>query len=184
MTVKTGKFRVEILATNGDKIIRLLWCEHIKDKGIYASVFDNPWNLHFSYPKDGKVHVKQEIKDESKYFNNEGYLFQTLKGPPLNNFKGSFIFMQGGIAITNETFKNSNEYKLKKLDRVILLDVRRFLKGEADLHYSFDLVEPQNYNEVTKNITNIKNFVGQYYTCEHHCYFELTPWVIIHLSYR
>lgn len=183
--------RLQILSTNGKKIIRLVWFENLNGKGLYSSVFIIGINHHFSYHLDGNVHskidpsFKNRVTDGQHLYDEKGYA-PLGKGPPLNNFIGLHTFISGTIDLDDKCFAFYLPYKLKKADKIILLDNRQVNSGQKSLHYYFDLIEPNNYKIIEERIRQMQKFLcrDNTFICEHHCYFEQTPWLIVHIGYK
>ena len=175
--------RVEIVATDGSKFCRLAWIENLKGKGIYGG-FSIIADLHFSYHLDGKVHTKV-TKNLLPSHNEKGYAPCGLNGPPLDDFKGYYTLMQGGFTLEDDYFSKKS-YEFKKIDRLILLDSRSISKKPKAVWLYFDLIEINNYDVLNKRMQEMQIFIGSdgKSICEHHCYFEQSPWLVVHIAYE
>lgn len=176
--------RVEIAATDGTKICRLAWLVNIKGKGIYSG-FSITADLHFSYHLDGKVHTKA-TKIRLPSHNEKGYASCGLNGPPLDDFKGYYTLMQGGLTLDGDYFNKKISYEFKKIDRLILLDSRSISSKPKIVHLYFDLLEANNYEVLNNRMREMQSFSGSdgKSICEHHCYFEQSPWLVVHIAYQ
>jgi hypothetical protein len=182
-----AKISVEIIATNGRRVVRVVWFRNVRGKGIYGSFYNSPDNLHFSYHSDGTVHTKIDPKKGIDGFHNQrGYASCGLQGPPLNDFKGHYTFMQGGISLDDGVFNRLKPYSLKKADRLILIDSRSIISQQRTCWFYFDLIHPNNYDLIIKRMRDMQHFIcsDKRSICEHHCFFEQHPWLIIHVAYR
>lgn len=184
-----SKKRIEILATNGKKIVRLFWFQNIRGRGIYASIIDSPGNLHFSYHLDGTAHTKidpkfTKIKGQTSW-NEKGYAPMGINGPPLDNFKGHFPFMQGGLSLNEIFFDKFRSYTLKRVDKAIFLDNRSIGKKEKSFGYFFELIEADNYKLLYERIDSYHKFItaDKKQVCEHHLFLDQNPWLVIHIYY-
>jgi len=101
--------RVEIVATDGEEIRRLLWIEQSKDGSFYWGLVIPKSDVHSSYHTSGKFHFSIYHKSSQRQ--------------KLSNFKG--IANLAGLAVIKNLKKITYKpFKPKKLDGVVYVDFR------------------------------------------------------------
>lgn len=185
-----SRIRLEIIATNGKKMVTSAWCVSRRGKGIQGGICHSEVGLHFSYHEDGTVHTKIEDPEVrhlilSGSWNEGGYAPRGLKGPPLSEFKGAYGFVTAGVTLDSKYFEDTEPYNMRRADRLILVDSRSVTSEQKMILYYFELVEPSNYTLLGKRLRKMQEFIcadGQS-VCEHHCFLEQRPWLLVHLAY-
>lgn len=117
--METEKKRVEVVATDGEEIRRLLWIEQSKEGSFYWGLVIPKSDLHSSYHSSGALHF-------SKYH-------EPLERQKLSNFKG--INNLSTLAVAKKVKKITYKpFKPKKLDGVVYIDFRAMKKNTVNIH--------------------------------------------------
>jgi hypothetical protein len=117
--METERKRVEVVATDGEEIRRLLWIEQSKDGSFYWGLVIPENNLHSSYHASGTFR-----------FSNYHELSQRQKLP---NFKG--ISNLSTVAVAKDVKKITYKpFKPKKLDGVVYIDFRAMKRNTVNIH--------------------------------------------------
>jgi hypothetical protein len=97
--------------------------------------------MHRSYHADGNVHYRAEetpgVHGGGDFFNGNGYSKEVIEATPLNSFKGSFDFFNGGLRLDKEVLENGVPYKFRKVDNILLIDTRNIEGKQKHLTFSF-----------------------------------------------
>jgi hypothetical protein len=147
---------LEVIATNGEVQKRIIWIA-IRENGIYCDVAFKGLDRHFSLHKSGWFYTTYEGKTEKHY-----------QLEPLDKFKrkhqlASFTFSQDITKLTTP------DYKMKKLNSVILVDVRAYT-SKPFVVCNIDVVEPKRFDL----LEGIEKFAN-----EIHIYTQYIPWIVI-----
>jgi hypothetical protein len=117
--MKIKRKRIEVVATDGEEIRRLLWIEQSSDGSFYWGLVIPKMDLHSSYHASGKFRF-------SNYH-------EPLKEQKLSDFKGirNLSTIAVGKDVKRITYK---PFKQKKLDGVIYIDFRSMKKDTVNIH--------------------------------------------------
>ncbi|MHA1832447.1 MAG: hypothetical protein ACTSV7_00530 [Candidatus Baldrarchaeia archaeon] len=117
--METERKRVEVVATDGEEIRRLLWIEQLKDGSFYWGLVVPKSDVHSSYHASGTFRF-------SKYH-------EPLERQKLSNFKG--ISNLSTVAVAKDVKKIAYKpFKPKKLDGVVYIDFRAMKKNTVNIH--------------------------------------------------
>lgn len=152
---------VELIATDGSTQKRMLWA-HSTPNGVYCGYCVDGLDTHVTYHADGNV------------FNNfGGKTTKAYTGKSFTEFTGHTQLTCFGF--TNDMARLHNPlYKLKKLDAIVSVDLRKYKKGVGCMLF---IVEP--------NFTALASLVKQFGTgnqphiTEFYSFMECTPWIVI-----
>lgn len=101
--------RVEVLATDGEEIRRLMWIEQAKDGSFYWGLVIPRSDVHSSYHPSGEFHFSLYHKPSQRQ--------------KLANFKG--ITNLAGLAVIKNLKKITHKpFEPRKLDGVVYIDFR------------------------------------------------------------
>lgn len=101
--------RVEVLATDGEEIRRLMWIEQAKDGSFYWGLVIPRSDVHSSYHPSGEFHFSLYHKPSQRQ--------------KLANFKG--ITKLAGLAVIKNLKKITHKpFEPRKLDGVVYIDFR------------------------------------------------------------
>lgn len=114
---------------------------------------------HISYHVDGSV-----------WNTVNGVVQKVAQFQPLTSFKGSHQL--SAMAFSTHLSENLEvpQYKMRKLDSAVYIDVRLFLKRSADVGVNVSLLEPGKYSLLEK----VETFAR-----EIHLYPCLNPWLVV-----
>jgi hypothetical protein len=180
--------RLELVATDGVRAVRLIWLR-IKSDLILGSIHHPSIAMHTSYHRDGTVHLKadgpmERVRDADKIFKEKGYSRDVHSGPPLDSFTGYFSFLAGGFRLDPDCFEGPVEYKFKKTDRLLVVDSQTISGEQRWVNFYLDLVEVGSYQILNARTAEYQRiFTDDGRICEHHCYLEFEPWVLVSLAY-
>lgn len=184
----TAKKRLVLVATDGNRAIRLVWLR-VKSDGIYGSFFHSSIHMHKSYHRDGTVHMKyegpmQNVGNVEEVFKETGYSRDGAKGPPLDSFTGYFPFLQGISRLDADCFERLMPYDFRTGDCPLIVDSRSIQGEQLSVNYHLDLIEVGSYEILSKRMAEYQHiFTNAGMICEHHCYLEFEPWVLVNLAY-
>ena len=87
--------RLDLVATDGRRAVRLVKLSISGDSGIYGLFLHRSVKMHRSYHRNGTVHLKadgpmERVKGAEKIFKESGYSHDANSGPPLDSFTGHF----------------------------------------------------------------------------------------------
>jgi hypothetical protein len=135
--LETDRKRIEIIATDGKEMRRLLWIEQSKDKSFYWGLVIPESDLHSSYHASGRFR-----------FSNYHELLERQK---LSDFKGISNLVTVAFAkdVKKITYK---PFELKKLDGVVYVDFRAMKKDTVNIHLS--LIE-QSHPELLQGLLSM-----------------------------
>lgn len=186
---KKSERRLVFAATDGDRTIRLIWLRSITGGKVIGSFFHDRVKMHRSYNPDGSVHLKaerpmQNVKDADRIFKETGYSRDVVCGPPLSSFTGYFPFLQGTSRLDADCFEQRMPYDFNKGDHPLILDSRSIQGEQRLVDYCFDLVQVGASEILIRRIEEYQRiFTNAGRSCEHHCYLEFEPWVLVSLAY-
>jgi len=124
------------------------------------------------------------VRDADKIFKDSGYSRDVVSGPPLASFTGYLSFLQGGFRLDSDCFESLLPYEFQAVDRLLILDSRAVRGEQRHLNFYLDLVEVGSYAVLTSQISEKQRiFTTAGTICEHHCYLEFEPWVLVSLAY-
>lgn len=181
--------RLELVATDGARAVRLIWFRIGSDGGIYGSFFPMSVAMHRSYHWDGTDHWKadgpmQNVRDVEKIFKESGYSRDVDSGPPLGSFSGHFSFLQGVFRLDPDCFEGRVAYDFRAVDRLLIVDSRTIQGEQRFVNFYLDLVEVGSYQILSARMAeHQRTFTNAGMICEHHCYLEFEPWVLVSLAY-
>jgi len=181
--------RLEIVGTDGTRAIRLIWLRIGRDGGIYGSFFHPSMTLHRSYHRDGIVHWRYDRRlgnagAADEFFKESGYSRDVDSGPPLGSFTGHFLFLQGGFRLDPDCFEDRKPYRFKAVDHLLIVDSRVIQGDQRHMNFYIDLVEANSFQRLGERMAEFQRiFTSAARICEHHCYLELEPWVLVSLAY-
>ena len=179
---------LELVATDGVRAVRLIWLR-IKSDRILGSIHRPSIAMHRSYHRDGTVHLKadgpmERVRDADKIFKEKGYSRDVHSGPPLDSFTGYFSFLAGGFRLDPDCFKGLRAYTFRAVDRLLILDSRTIQGEQRWVNFYLDLVEVGSYQIRIERMAEYQRiFTDDGRICEHHCYLEFEPWVLVSLAY-
>ncbi|MGH7430104.1 MAG: hypothetical protein ACREJ4_17355 [Candidatus Methylomirabilaceae bacterium] len=180
---------LDLVATDGRRAVRLVKLSISGDSGIYGLLLHRSVKMHRSYHRDGTVHLKADgpmegVKGAAKIFKGSGYSHDVQSGPPLDSFTGHFSFLQGIFRIDPDCFEGRVEYKFKKTDRLLIVDSRTISGKQRFVNFYLDLVEAGSYQTLSSQMADYQGtFTNADMICEHHCYLEFVPWILVTLAY-
>jgi len=180
---------LEIVATDGARAVRLIWFRIGSNGGIYGSFFHPSIAIHRSYHTDGTIHWKTDsplvnVRDSEKMFKESGYSRDVDSGPPLSTFAGYFSFLQGIFRLDPDCFETLLPYDYNEADRLIILDARAIRGEQRHVNIYLDLIEAGSYVLLTSQMAEKQRiFTNAGMICEHHCYLEFEPWVLVSIAY-
>lgn len=119
--METDKKHVEVVATDGDELWRVLWIKQSRDGSIYLgpAISFPEIDLHSSYHTSGAFHFSRH---------QEGFKFQKL-----SDFKGIHTIITH--AIPKDIKKRPYEpFKSKKLDGLVYIDFRAMKNNTVNIH--------------------------------------------------
>jgi hypothetical protein len=179
--------RLELIVTDGKCTIRSFWLEQRK-AGIYCSFISPGLSMHRSYHADGNVHYRVEgaprISGGDDFFNPTGYSKEVIKATPLNAFKGSFDFFNGGLRLNKEVLEKGVPYRFKKVDNLLLIDTRNIEGKQKHLNFEVSLVEENFFSALESLIIERgKLHRGAKQSGEYHLFTTFRPWVLIFLMF-
>jgi hypothetical protein len=180
---------LELVATNGSQIVRLVWFRIGSEGGIYGSVFHPSVKLHRSYHRDGRIHWKadgpmENVGEADKIFKDSGYSHDVVSGAPLDSFTGHFSFLQGIFRLDPDCFDRRVPYEFGAVDRLLIVDSRAIKGEQRFVNFYLDLVEIGSYQILGARMAEHQRiFANAEMICEHHCYLEFEPWVLVSLAY-
>jgi len=183
-----SKRRLVLVATDGDRAIRLTWLR-VKSHIVTGSFFHHSILMHRSYHRDGTVHLKaegpmQNVKDAERIFKESGYSRDVVCGPPLSSFTGYFPFLEGSSRLDADCFEQRVRYDFRKGDHPLIVDSRAIRGAQRFVNYYFDLVQVGSYRILNARMAEYQRiFTNAGMICEHHCYLEFEPWVLVSLAY-
>ena len=184
-----AKKRLDLVATDGRRAVRLVKLSISGDSGIYGLLLHRSVKMHRSYHRDGTVHLKadgpmERVEGADKIFKGSGYSRDVQSGPPLDSFTGHFSFLQGVFRLDPDCFEGRVEYKFKKTDRLLVVDSRTISGEQRFVDFYLDLVEAGSYRTLSSQMAKYQRiFADAGRICEHHCYLEFKPWVLVSLAY-
>ena len=118
------------------KVVGFIFAED-KTQVVFNPSIENSRNGHWTWHKDGKIHLK---------YNNQ--VIFSKDSIPLNKFKGKRQFLFSGF--TKDADINI-DYKLVENASIFLIDLRQFTKG---LGLSIHVCDYFNVNKTTKVFEN------------------------------
>jgi hypothetical protein len=126
----------------------------------------------------------ERVRDAEKIFKEKGYSRDVHSGPALDFFTGYFSFLAGGFRLDPDCFEGRVEYKFKKTDRLLVVDSRTINGEQRFVDFYLDLVEVGSYRTLSGRMAEYQRiFADAGRICEHHCYLEFKPWVLVSLAY-
>ena len=185
-----AKKRLDLVATDGRRAVRLVKLSIGGGSGIYGLFLHRSVKMHRSYHRDGTVHLKadgpmERVKGTDKILKGSGYSRDVQSGPPLDCFTGHFSFLQGVFRLDPDCFEGRVEYKFKKTDRLLVVDSRSISGEQRFVNFYLDLVEAGSYRTLSGQMAEYQGtFTNADMICEHHCYLEFQPWVLVSLAYQ
>jgi hypothetical protein len=179
--------RLELVVTDGKRTIRSFWLEQRK-AGIYGSFISPRLSIHRSYHVDGNVHYRVEgaprILGGDDFFNPNGYSKERVKVIPLNTFKGSFNFFNAGLRLDKEVLEEGVPYRFKKIDSLLLIDMRNIEGKQKHLNLLVSLIEANSLRTLKSLIDRQEKLCrGAKQTGEYHLLTRFRPWVFIFLMF-
>ena len=180
---------LELIATDGVQTARLIWFRIGSDGGIYGSFFHKNIAIHRSYHSDGVVHWKadkpmEKVINVEEVFKESGYSGEVDCAPPLGSFKGYFNFLQGGFRLDVDLFQQGVSYEFGSVDRLLIIDSRTIKGEQRHLNFYLDLIESGSYEILNERMEGYqKTLTNAGMICEHHCYLEFEPWLLVSLAY-
>jgi len=179
--------RLELVVTDGKRTIRSFWLEQ-RRAGIYCSFISPGLSMHRSYHADGNVHCRVEgaprIHGRDVFLNRKGYSKEVIKATPLNSFKGSFDFFNGGLRLDKEVLEKGVSYKFKKVDNILLIDTRNIEGRQKHLNLLVSLVEGNSFStlesliDAREKLCHVAKQTGEY-----HLFTTFRPWVFMFLMF-
>jgi hypothetical protein len=181
--------KLELVVTDGARVVRLIWLQITNGRIICGSFFHPRIAMHRSYHADGSITWKADrgmmnVGDADKIFKDSGYSRDVVSGPPLACFTGHLTFLQGGFRLDSDCFESLLPYKFRAVDRLLILDSRAVRGEQRHLNFYLDLAEVGSYAVLTSRMADMQRiFTNAGKVCEHHCYLEFEPWVLMSLAY-
>ena len=148
--------RIQVIATNGKAQKQIVWLT-VRKNGIYCDIANPGLDRHFSIHSSGWSYASYEGKSERLY-----------KLEPFDKFKGRHQLATFSF-VPDISKLETAEYTMKKLDAVIFVDTRIYMKKQYIL-CNIDLIEPKNYDM----LYGMDRFGG-----ELHIYTQFVPWIVI-----
>lgn len=134
--MKADRKRVEVVATDGEEIRRLLWIEQAKDGSFYWGLVIPESDVHSSYHASGKFHF-------SRYH-------EPMMRQELATFEG--VSNLSAIAVVKDLKKITYKtFKPRKLDGVVYIDFRAMEKDTVNIHLF--LIEQNRSELINKLLT-------------------------------
>ena len=97
---------------------------------------------------------------------------------------GYFSFLAGGLRLNPGCFEGRTAYDYRAVDRLLILDSRTIQGEQRWVHFYLDLVEVGSYQILIERMAEYQRiFTDDGRICEHHCYLEFEPWVLVSLAY-
>lgn len=180
---------LEFVATDGSRAVRLVWFRIGSDGGIYGSFFHPSIAMHRSYHADGTVHWKADgplinVGGADKVFKESGYSHDMISALPLDSFTGHFSFLQGVSRLDPNCFDRRVPYEFGAVDRLLIVDSRAIQGEQRFVNFYLDLIEVGSYEILSTRMAECQRiFTNAEMICEHHCYLEFEPWVLVSLAY-
>ena len=153
--------RIEIVATDGKSQKRVAWIHQTKN-GVYLGFCKENKDVHISYHADGNVFRTEDGKKEKLA------TFQSFK-----DFKGKHQLAALWFSSDLSALQEVPIYKMEKLDAVIYIDARQFIKSGKGIGCMIFLLEPGRFDllnslaESPPSITEI------------HVFLEFKPWLVV-----
>lgn len=76
------------------------------------------------------------------FLNPSGYSEEVTKAAPLKQFRGSFVFFNGGLRLDKEVLDEGIAYRFKKVDNLLFVDTRNISGAQKHLNFTVSLLEP------------------------------------------
>jgi len=181
--------KLELLVTDGSRVIRLIWFRIRNGGGVYGSFFHPRIAMHRSYHADGTIHWKADagmknVKGGEEIYKQTGYSRDVESGPPLAAFTGHMTFLQGIFRLDSDCFDSLRAYEFQAVDRLLILDSRAIRGKQRHVNFYLDLIEVGSFAILTAQMAEKQRiFTNAGMICEHHCYLEFQPWVLTSLAY-
>jgi hypothetical protein len=126
----------------------------------------------------------QNVKDAGRIFKESGYSRDVDYGPPLGSFTGYFAFLQGVSRLDADCFEERVRYDFRKGDHSLIVDSRAIQGAQRFVNYYFDLIQVGSYEILNARMAEYQRiFTNTEMICEHHCYLQSEPWVLVSLAY-
>lgn len=123
--------KVHIVYTNGVESYKVYWVSQHKN-GIYHGFCLKGHDLHHSYHKDGKVHIKQN-----------GTKLPLYKSVPISDIKDYYSLMNFNSGEIDYWGKKYYEpYKNEKLKNIVWIDTRLF-SNDKQIQVELGLLKPE-----------------------------------------
>jgi len=145
--------------------------------------------MHRSYHADGAITWKADVgmmnvRGADEIFKQSGYSRDVISGPPLASFTGYVTFLQGGFRLDPECFESLRPYEFRAVDRLLILDSRAIRGEQRRMNFYLDLIEVGSFGILATQMAEKERiFTDAGMICEHHCYLEFQPWVLVNLAY-
>lgn len=181
--------RIEVIATTGEKRLRVLWIERRRNGFHWGSAMPKS-GVHHTYHASGHMHIRGQFNIERELREKLGIEHPTKdmidiyreiygdvhhdisNGQPLSQFEG--IRQLGNIAIVKEGLyslpKSYAPYEDKKLDEVVYIDTR--LHRRNLINIDLELVEPGRF-DLLKALPKI------FPEPHMHIFTSVAPWLVI-----
>ena len=155
--------KIEVIATDGRIQRRIIWIS-INSNGIYCDIIYEGMDRHMSLHKDG-----------SFWATFDGNPKKEFQIEPLDKLKRRFQLVSFGF-IPDITQIVTPDYIMNKLDSVIFVDTRTYVKNKPSRLYitcNIDLIEPKNY----QLLEGIEKFGGEIHIYTQ--FKQIVPWIVI-----
>ena len=149
---------VELIATDGVDQKRILWVA-VTSNGVYSGYCEKDRGTHISYHFDGNV-FHDWVGGKPK---------KTRTLPSLENLNDAYQLYSTGF--TNN-LKNLHEapYSLKKLDAIVSIDTRSYLRG---IGVNLFIIPQNRFDLIAKTVQFPPH------NTEAHIFFTCNPWIAL-----